>query len=105
MKRQEIRVDIIIPLRYNNGELIETDKHVQTKNELTARFGSCTFLTTSEGTWTNDAAIYMDINTSCSIITEDAPSVRDFFQKYKETLKDRYEQLEILITYQSITRI
>jgi hypothetical protein len=41
---KRIRVEIIIPLRYSNGKLIEISKHKETKDEIIERFGQGRFL-------------------------------------------------------------
>ncbi len=70
---KRIRVEVIIPLRYNNGKLIEISKHKETKDEIIERFGQGTFLTTSEGAWKNHSEKdreYIDINTSFFVVAD-----------------------------------
>lgn len=105
---EQIRIDITIPLRDNNGVLIKPEEHKKTKDELTQRFGGCTFLTTSEGAWkdfSDSERLYLDINTSCFVVTSNTAETIEFFRKYKKTLEDRYKQEKIFMVYHPVAEI
>lgn len=108
MTSDKIRVEIIIPLRYDDGQPIEINKHRQTKDDIINKFGGCSFLTTSEGAWKDHSEndiIYMDINTVCLVDVDHTDQNIDFFKNYKEELKERYHQKEIYITWHPINRV
>lgn len=105
---KRIRVEVIIPLRYNNGKLIEISKHKETKDEIIERFGQGTFLTTSEGAWKNHSEKdreYIDINTSFFVVADDTQETIDFFKNYRNVLEKRYEQRKIYIDYNQVTEL
>jgi hypothetical protein len=104
----KIRVEFIIPLRDNDGKLIEISKHKQTKDEITQRFGAGTFLIPSEGAWTNhneNNRIHLDINTSLWVLVENTEDNINFFKNYKEILKKRYDQRDIYISSMPATEL
>ena len=68
---QQIRIDIILPVFYNNGKKIEDSKLLQTRKELAKRFGGCSFLRKTYGTWIDpsDHKEYNDVNSIFFVIT------------------------------------
>ena len=50
----KIRVEILLPLSYNDGKPIEKSKFVNTERELAQHFGGCTTLIPVEGLWIDD---------------------------------------------------
>ena len=50
------------------------------------------------GAWEHQGAIYEDNLTRFYVDVPDLPQHREFFREFKETLKGRFEQLEIWIT-------
>src|SRR5215831_3764340 len=101
----KIRVEIILPLYYNDKTQIEPRKFFETRRELTAKFGGCTAMSPAEVSWIDKDIGYNDINSGFYVVaphTED--SIRSF-RDYKEVLKKRFDQLDILITYYPIENI
>lgn len=104
---QQIRIDIILPVFYNNGRKIEDSKLLQTRKELAKRFGGCSFLRKSYGTWIDpsDHKEYNDVNSIFFVIAPKTQATLDFLSEYKEVLKSRFDQKDIMITYQDINRL
>jgi hypothetical protein len=50
------------------------------------------------GIWEHEGEIYRDNNTRLVLDVEDSPENRVFFTALKESLKKRFEQLDIWIT-------
>lgn len=98
---------ILLPLYYNNGKEVEASKFLQTKEELVSRFGYCSALTPSAGTWIDpvEGKRYDDINAGFYVDLELDEERKSFLLSYKETLKRRFEQKEIYITYHDINVI
>ena len=65
------RYEILLPLNYNDGTLIEPEKFQETRRELVEQFGA---------------------------LTMDAPATDAFFRDFKERLKERFRQIEIWMT-------
>ena len=74
-----LRVEILLPLKYNNGKLIEPSIFLKTEQALVQRFGGCTTLTPTSGVWLNP---------------------KD--SKFKRTLKKDFDQEAIYIAYYKV---
>ncbi|MGI0046914.1 MAG: hypothetical protein ACREBB_06985 [Nitrosotalea sp.] len=104
---QQIRIDIILPVFYNDGKQIEDSKLLQTRKELAKRFGGCSFLRETYGTWIDPTyhKEYNDVNSIFFVIAHKTQATLDFLKEYKEILKARFDQKDIMLTYQDINRI
>jgi hypothetical protein len=99
------KYEIYLPIKYNDGTDIEPEKFRQVKIELSALFGGLTVSPMAapfEGTWIHQGVEYRDIVIKFEIITSDDEKMEKFFKDYKETLKEVFQQKEILITIQEI---
>jgi hypothetical protein len=100
------RFEILLPLRYNDGTPIEAEKFEQTRKELVTHFGGTTFEPQPmRGFWMHEGIEYQDLTVRVIVDTEDTPEAHEFFTNFKETLKERFRQLEVWITFFSIGRI
>lgn len=102
------RYDVFLPITYNDGSLVEKEKFSQVENELLAMFGAFTVNSITapyKGVWKYGGVEYRDDIVIFLVITEHDVSAEEFFLSYKEVLKERFQQLEILITYQEIHRV
>ncbi len=98
-----IRFEILLPLYYNDGSKIEEEKFLQTHEELIAQFGATSADSIIvKGRWMYQSAIYEDKLVRVRIDAEDTPSNLEFIISYKETLKERFQQLDIWITAQQL---
>jgi hypothetical protein len=97
------RYEILLPLRYNDGRRIENQKFRQTNLELLAEFsGTTADRVIAIGAWKYRGTIHED---ELVRLLVDVPSVvqaDDFFRDYKETLKARFEQIDIWISSHEI---
>jgi hypothetical protein len=92
------RYEITLPTRYNDGKPIEPAKYLVTRREIAARFGALTFLPQPvHGEWTHQQARYEDVNLRIVVDIEDTTENSEFFVNLKQTLKQRFQQLEIWI--------
>lgn len=95
-----LKVEILIPKRYNNREIIETDKHRITYLEIFNEFGGCTMDNSPLiGVWRNPKTgkKYNDRSFSYWVICNDDYKTIAFLYNYKKVLKERYEQDDIMI--------
>lgn len=106
-KKEQIRVDILLPLSCNDGTPIEEEKFYQTDMDLSTRFGGCTALVPVKGTRVNpdDGTRYEDILSGFYVIAPNSQETFDFLREYKELFKERFDQKEIMMTWQDIKRI
>ena len=96
------RFEILLPLNYNDGALIEPAKFDQTAEELCDRFGGVTQDTVRiTGTWKYGGARYRDDLLRIRIDTTDT-SAHAFLQSQKEIWKQRFQQIDIWITVHEI---
>lgn len=91
--------DIYLPLNYNDGKPIEPEKFKITKDELVDRFGGLSTIPGEGhiGGWWKVGNIIMEDR--LVIWRVQVPGEHDdrFWKSYKEKLKRRFDQQEILI--------
>ena len=93
------RLEILLPLNYNDGRRIEERKFVVTHRDLLKKFGATTIdATRASGTWIYGGALYEDVLVRIVIDAFEPEDAIPFLRQYKETLKARFEQLDIWIT-------
>jgi len=98
-----IRYEILLPLCYNDGRAIEADKFRQTTLELPEKFSATTLdLMPAIGTWKYQGTVYEDLLWRFIVDVPVSSPVDDFFRDYKETLKTRFEQIDIWISAHEI---
>ena len=98
-----VRFEILLPLYYNNGNQIEQDKFLETNQELVTQFGATsTDSVIVSGKWMYHGIIYDDRLIRIHMDTDDSPAHRNFLSKYKQILKERFQQEDIWITVQYI---
>jgi hypothetical protein len=94
-----IRYEILLPLFYNDGRPIEPEKFLATDDELVQKFGSTsTDQVTVRGQWKYQSVVYSDQLIRVRIDLDEADEFRDAMRAYKETLKARFDQIDIWIT-------
>lgn len=102
----KISVRIILPLLKNNKAPIEQFLFLKTKEELHHKFGGETELVPTTGTWKDDTGkLYEDPSAGFEVIAEHSDEIVQWLKTYKEKLKDRFEQKDIMITYHPINVI
>jgi hypothetical protein len=93
------RYEILLPLRFNDGETVPDELFGLTIQELRAQFGSISSETqVIRGLWEHQGELSRDELVRVFLDVPDTPENRDFFVKYKEELKARFRQLEIWMT-------
>lgn len=100
------RYEIYLPVRYNDGTEIESEKFDQMERELVERFGGVTSVQRQfplQGIWKEEQQIYLDLIVIFTVLDLSGTAVHDFFIPYKEELKHRFKQEEILITMHELT--
>jgi hypothetical protein len=100
------RYEILVPLRFNDGSPVPDELLVQSFTELRARFGAASWETqTVRGAWESEGAVYEDNLARFFVDVPDLPGHREFFRGFKETLKARFQQIEIWITSHPIDQL
>ncbi len=93
------RYEILLPQRYNDGAPVEEEKFLQTWRELVNRFGGITIeLSPIKGYWKSQDKIYEDQLIRLVLDVQDTWSNRRFMRTYKQTLKERFRQIDLWVT-------
>lgn len=94
-----IRFEILLPLFYNDGRMIEGQKFVETDDELVATFGATsTDTVVVRGHWMYQSTIFEDRLIRVRVDVEDVPENWQKMRDTKEVLKRRFEQIDIWIS-------
>ncbi len=94
--------EVYLPLKYNDGRSVEPEKFEQTTEELLEKFTGLTMIqhraeTALHGLWKHAGQLYKDEIILYIVYTYETDNANLFFTEYKETLKERFAQLEIFI--------
>ncbi len=93
------RYEILLPLLYNDGQKIEEELFLITQEELADKFGATTTDTARiVGKWIYQDQLYEDRLLRIVIDVQPTEEIERFFKAYKETLKERFKQIDIWIT-------
>lgn len=96
----QIRVDILIPSKRNDGTVIENEKFDEIRTELATRFGGVTILPPFNGTSIRNETRYDGTNNSgFYVVAQNTVENLEWFANYKQTLKDRLDQDRIFMTF------
>ena len=104
----QLKIEFLVPKKFNNGQRIPPILHVKTSNDLARQFGAYTEDPTSLlGSWTDPKTKkkYKDENFTYWVLCDNTEDNMEFLSGFKERLKDRYKQLDILIYYIEVKRI
>ena len=93
------RYEVLLPLRFNDGESVPDNLISETLLELRERFGavSCESQTTS-GLWQHEGHVYRDDLIRVYVDVPDLPEHRAFFRTFKAQLLLRFRQIDIWLT-------
>ena len=93
------RYEILLPLQFNDGTAVPEALLWQTVEELESQFGAISWDSQIiRGIWAHEGVVHRDNNTRLILDVEDSQENRVFFTTLKETLKKRFDQIDIWIT-------
>jgi hypothetical protein len=94
------RYEILLPLKFNDGREVPPELFEQCREELVAIFGGVNLQPNIiRGIWIGEGLRYEDELLRLVIDVEENDENHAFFKNYKATLLERFEQLEIYITF------
>lgn len=98
-------VQIILPLRTNDGEKIPRQLFDAVRQELVREFGGVTAFTRSpaEGLWETDSDVQRDDVILYEVMVDAVDRV--WWAKYRELLESRFSQQEIVVRAQAMERL
>jgi len=93
----------LLPRRFNDGRPVPGALLRQTFRELEARFGAVSAeRQTILGAWRQGEKIYRDELVRMFVDVPPDPAHDQFFREFKQTLKERFQQLELWVTSHDI---
>ncbi len=99
MSKSLRRYEILLPLRFNDGQSVPDDLVAETLLELEQRFGAVSSETqTIHGLWRHDSESYRDDLIRVFVDVADEAEHRRYFLEFKERLKARFQQIDIWMT-------
>jgi hypothetical protein len=99
MSRSFRRFEILLPLRFNDGQPVPDDLIADTLLELRQQFGAVSAETqTIRGLWQHEGQIFRDDLVRIFVDVPEAPENLQFFTQFKERVKGRFQQLDIWLT-------
>ena len=101
MSKPYRRFEMLLPLRFNDGNPVPDELIADTLIELEQRFGAVSAETqVIHGRWHHEGISYRDDLVRVFVDAPDELANRAFFGDLKERLKGRFQQLDIwLVTY------
>ena len=95
--------DIFLPLRYNDGSLVEIVKFQELQKQLLDRFEGITYFPqVNQGFWKLGDVTYRDEIVIYRVLATDSRRARRFLRSLKEQLKADFAQEEILIVERDV---
>lgn len=95
------RYEILLPIKYNDGTAVERRKFLQTYREIVSEFGGIGFQGITHGVWVHEGHTFKDTHRRVVVDVEDTPENETFFFQFKQTLKERFQQVDIwIISYE-----
>ena len=99
------RFEILLPCRLNDGTPIDAALFGLTHVELLRQLGGVTIHPgTVHGKWLHEGIEYDDQLVRLVVDVPDTDESHEFFAGFKETLKERFRQVEVWITSHPIDR-
>lgn len=93
------RYEILLPLRFNDGQPVAETLLADVVLELRERFGAVSSETQIiQGHWESEGVIFRDHLVRLFVDVPDTVGNRQFFIEFKEKLKTRFQQLDIWLT-------
>jgi hypothetical protein len=93
------RYEILLPSQFNDGRPVLPDLIADTLQELERAFGAVSCETQAvQGLWRHEGELYRDSLARVFVDAADTAENRQFFVRFKERLKGRFQQKDIWLT-------
>ena len=101
MKSKSRRYEVLLPVRFNNGEDVPEESLGEAVNEIVQQFTAVTFYKeAAEGQWRHDDTLYRDELALLVVDIPDTTKNRKWMKSYKSRWKKRLDQLDIwMVSY------
>jgi len=98
------RYEILLPLRFNDGQPVPRELLGDALLELEAHFGAISWETQIvRGRWQHQGRLFRDELMRVFVDVEDSAEHREFVLDLKQRLKARFDQIDVWITVHPIT--
>ena len=95
---QKRRYEILLPLKFNDGNPVPFDTIDQTRDDLVAKFRGATLEpSVVQGRWRSNGEHFADELMRVVVDVNDTEDNRRFFEQFKLILRERFQQIEIYI--------
>ena len=99
------RYEILLPVRHNSGQPVSGELLEQTREELLAQFDGITIAPhTVLGIWVHEGSRFEEEMRRLTVDVDDTLENQEFLVRYKATLLERFDQIEIYIISYPIDR-
>ncbi len=93
------RFEILLPLRFNEGQAVPDELIAETLLDLRQKFEAVSCETqTIRGHWQHQGQVFRDDLVRVFVDVPDTAENRHFFREFKERLKSRFRQIDIWMT-------
>lgn len=101
MKNKSRRYEVLLPVRFNNGEDVPDEMLGEAVNEIVKQFGAVSFYKGAvEGHWRHDETLFRDDLALLVVDVPDTAKNRKWMKAFKERWKQHLDQIEIwMISY------
>jgi hypothetical protein len=107
--KPQLKVEILVPIFYNNGTNVEAEKYGIMFEELVKQFGAVSSEDNNiiNGYWINpqDNKAYTDKNKVYWIIVPDTEENRQYFVNFQDKLESLFDQESILIYFTPVLNL
>ncbi|MEM6315373.1 MAG: hypothetical protein AAF743_14875 [Planctomycetota bacterium] len=99
MPKRLRRVEILLPLQFNDGSVVPPLALGRTLRDIRVKFGAVTTETQLiRGSWTHKGQVYSDDLNRLFVDVEEDATTLPWFVDFKQTLLERYRQIDIWMT-------
>jgi hypothetical protein len=93
------RYEILLPLRFNDGQSVPPELVANTMLKLREHFGAVSWESQPiQGQWQHEGIIYRDDLVRLFVDVADTVENRRFFLQFKEQVKTDFQQVDIWLT-------
>lgn len=107
--KQQLKAEILVPIFYNNGSNVQTEKYTLLFEELVKQFGAVSSEDNNviNGYWINpqDNKAYADKNKVYWLIVPDTEENRQYFANLQNKLESLFDQESILIYFTPVLNL
>lgn len=95
------RFEILLPLQFNDGRDIPSERLAEAVLEIVEKFDAASYETQKvEGHWRYQGVLYRDNLVKIVVDVSDTPENREWMRDFKRRWKERLEQIDLwLVSY------